>query len=143
MKLNNLAPIAILLSASFLVSCAGAQLQNEMEQKRHYSSEDMQLIKEQAKPYAQILAAGMSQSNAFNTAPRADAERRLRTVWCNCFKKLGDQCRKAPSGLSKTEKSLWVKANAAELANGSMGTSRLLVGGDTRPTEIYDGAECE
>lgn len=125
----------LLILSVTLTGCAGAQLQKEWTEQRGYTDAEMALIRPHAAEYQKTVAWGMSSSTAFNSAPSIEAERRVRTIYCACIKKLGsDRCRKKPEGLSEADKELWAKGNAAEMALVSMSYGA--------PGRQVDPAEC-
>lgn len=62
------------------------------------------------------MAKGSSQSNAFNSTPKAQSESRVRSIFCGCVKKLGKKCQQKPTDLKGDERFMWAKSNAAESA---------------------------
>lgn len=103
-----------LLATLSLAGCASQRLQKDW-QARGYTDADKALIMPHFDGYNRQLAA--SKSNPFMAASQnAQVEQSLRTTFCNCVKKLGDGCRKPSAALNDSEKALWAKSNAAEMA---------------------------
>ncbi len=63
-----------------------------------------------------ILAQGRVNTNAFDSTEKVGAENRVRNIFCNCIKKLGQKCQKKPDGLTGEDRVLWAKSNGAEWA---------------------------
>ena len=87
--------------------------------------------------YKRTLIVGRTSSNAFNSTPYSDAKNRLKAIFCSCAKKLGEKCRQRSDNLSASDKALWLKANAVDMAFASQETSL-----DTAPAERLDLGEC-
>jgi hypothetical protein len=130
--------IAMICLVTIAVSgCAGVALKKEWSEKRGYSESEISEVMDQMQPYRKRLIASDMASNRFNTAPRQAEEATLKTVWCNCWKKLKDKCQQSSKGLSQEDRALWLKANAVEMAFAAGETAL-----DARPNTKLDGAEC-
>lgn len=104
-----------LLLLLVITACA-SQLHKEWE-ARGYSKEDQVLIKPQADIYLrQLAAAGSSMSKFSATSQVNKVESQISTIFCNCYKKLSDGCRKTSASLQPKDKDLWAKSNGAEAA---------------------------
>lgn len=126
----------ILLSFS---GCAGAQLETDMKDERGYSENEVSAIYKQTERYKAYLLNAQMRGNRFNNSPEIAARDQLRKVWCGCYKRLGDRCRKPARGLASVDYPLWLGANAAEMAFASQETSFDIASEST----TLDGAFCQ
>jgi hypothetical protein len=106
-----------------LVGCAGMGLQKTMKEQRGYSDAEVSEIMSAMEPYKRELISAKMESNRFNSAPTIEAEKKLKRIWCACWKKLSDKCRAPSAGLGGAEKELWRNANAVEMAFASQETA--------------------
>jgi hypothetical protein len=132
--MKNLIMLAVVMS---LTGCAGAQLETEWKSQRGYSDADIAAIREQFNDYHQSnIVAGM-QSNRFNSSPALHSQDRLKSIFCTCYQTIGDKCREKPDGLNSEQRTLWIKANAVDLALLANHTAL-----DPGPAPKVDTAEC-
>ncbi len=129
--------ISGLILMNAITGCAVAKLGNEWKNERGYSDGDIDLIRRQFREYSSQMVAATQSSNAFNTAPVTETRNRLRNIFCACAKKLGDKCRQKPDGISPSDKTLWVKANAVDMAMTGLATTW-----ETNGMTLIDPAEC-
>ncbi len=113
----------VLVLALVMTACAGAKLKKSWKEERGYADADVSAIETQAEEYLKSLAQAEVSSNAFNNAPVVEYRGRMKSVFCACVKKLGEKCRQKNSGLQGTEKALWIKANAVDMAMVARSTS--------------------
>lgn len=108
--------LIFIFSLVFLGGCAGQALKKEMLETRGYSQSDYNEIEKYRTEYTDVLVKGHNGSSAINSAEKLNAENRIKKIYCACIVKLGEKCRQKPEKLSKEEKIIWNKGNAAELA---------------------------
>lgn len=130
--------IILILMAGMLAGCAGASLKSDWKNKRGYSDEDINAIMNQYSDYNKLMIGADVSSNAFNSAPQTEARSRMRAIFCACIKKLGDKCREKPDGVAQADKTLWIKANAVDMA--MIGNSTTF---ETSSISVIDPAECQ
>lgn len=127
--------VLLLVGALTLAGCAGQQLKSDWKDKRGYSEEDINLITEQYKEYAQMTNAAVISRSSVQSV---NADNRLKSIFCSCVKKMGDQCRtRAPASMNPQDKTLWIKANAVDMAY--VGQSMTW---ETSQHPVIDSAEC-
>lgn len=114
--INKLKHVGWILCLTIATGCAGAALQKEWENERGYSKADIDLVVPHYRAYNRALASAQYASNAFNSAPLHNAENKMKAIYCGCRKQLGDKCQQKPDALDEKQKTLWAKANAAEMA---------------------------
>lgn len=112
--MNRLLVLVLVTMAFLMVGCASHT--KKMWQDRGYSEAEVKEIEPYTKEYIDILAKGSSQSNAFNSTPKAQSDNRVRSIFCSCVKKLGKKCQQRPVDLKGDDRTLWAKSNAAESA---------------------------
>ena len=118
----------LILLALLTTSCATGMKEYKA---KGYTDEDMALMKPYVREYSSRISSSIAFGGAFSNIKTEDT---LKTVFCNCYKKHGDLCRKPSSELGDKDKTLWAKSNAAELAL----KSQLFGSGPT-----LDNDECE
>ncbi len=129
--------ILMLVMAATLGACAGQQMQTEWT-SRGYSKPDQDAILAQWKVYLEEKLSAERSSNAFNTSPKHEFNTRMTKIFCACYKKIGEKCRKSPDGLSPEDKALWVKANAVDYT--AVGTA---MSWETNGMSKIDSVECQ
>ena len=123
---------------AILTGCSGAKLKTEWREQRGYSDADSQLAMNQMDEYNKRLIMANQASSRFDSAPMTNEQNRLRTVFCACVKKIGDKCREKPDGLTGADKTLWVKANAVDMAFVASHSAI-----DPGPAYKIDTSECQ
>lgn len=95
-----------------ILLCSCASLKNDLKAKG-YSDADIELIK----PHFNLYNRQLITFQPFVGATiNAATEQNLKTIFCNCYKKHGELCRKPSAELGDQDKTLWAKSNAAEMA---------------------------
>lgn len=130
--------IILIVVAGMLSGCAGASLKSDWKDKRGYSDQDIDAIMNQYSDYNKLMVSAQVSSNAFNSTPQVEARSRMKAIFCACAKKLGDKCREKPDGLAQSEKTLWIKANAVDMA--MIGNSTTF---ETSSMSVIDPTECQ
>lgn len=130
--------LILILMAGMIAGCAGASLKSDWKDKRGYSDQDINAIMDQYADYNKLMVSAQVSSNAFNSTPQVEARSRMRAIFCACAKKLGDKCREKPDGLPQADKTLWVKANAVDMA--MIGNSMTF---ETSGMSVIDPTECQ
>ncbi|MBY0471797.1 hypothetical protein K2X30_11575 [bacterium] len=103
----------LVLTVLLVSGCASMALEKEFKE-RGYSEKDRQTISEYKNQYNKQLL--LLDSGRTSETAKVEAEKLVRKVWCNCYKKLNDRCRQKPDGLRGNDYTLWAKGNGAELA---------------------------
>lgn len=109
---KNLLMLFLTLSAA---GCAGMAIEKEFTE-RGYSEKDREAISKYRSQYLKQMVDAGVYGNRLSGADRVESEKRVRKVWCNCFKKLGKRCQQKPAGLTGDDYELWAKGNGAEVA---------------------------
>ena len=128
---------------SMLTGCAAGQIKKEWIETRGLTqAETDEIMAKSQEGYVSRIIRANQASNAVNTAPKQEEERKLKTVWCNFWKRLKNKCKEKPEGLSKDDRDLWLKANAIEMAYTMAELNGKIPGLETSNRTVFDGDEC-
>lgn len=112
--MKNLA-ILLAFGSMLFAGCSNLALKKEWTQ-RGYTESDIQRIEPFQKNYSSLLGNSTSTQAFGSNVENNENQKRVRTIFCACVKKLGTKCQKKPDGLSGDDLELWSKGNGAEMA---------------------------